>query len=300
MNVIKYIEKLQEKIQKNSYKKNIIIITIIIVIILIIYNCLFFLGNIIKKKEPFQQNTLSPDSIKDFLKLQNTINRQTNFDVEKLSQQVTQKELDTFIKTGLWPWSQTVIDLYTNAINKNVFIRNDPKESIQYARNIYNENAILEILSSQTKEGQFLINGITLHNNAPNPQQELPSGFGSFGYKSGLVTKLNDVIKCNIDPYNNNSHLEKIHYTGKGGIFNQQTKIVTPLDYHNLESEIPGFTFTKQPCNPCKVFDNPSDYSCPFELNLSVKNKNKNRNKNRNKNKISSGISSIWKYLWNI
>jgi hypothetical protein len=273
MNVVKYI-------------KNIIIPITIIILILILVAIHVCLGNIFNTKESFQKNELSPDSINNFLRLQTTLNRQTNFDIEKLSQQVTQKELDTFIKTGLWPWSQKVIDLYTDAINKNVFIRNDPKESIQYARTIYNQNAILEILSSQTKEGQFLINGIAIHNNVPNPQEDLPSGFGSFGYKSGLISKLNDVIKCNIDPYENNSHLEKTHYTGKGGIFNQQTKIVTPVDYHDLEKEIPGFTFTKQPCNPCKVFDNPSDYSCPFELNLPADNQ-------------SSGISSVWKYLWN-
>jgi hypothetical protein len=290
MNVVKYIE----KIQKNSNVKNIILITITIVMIVIIYNYLFFLGNIFNKKESF----LTPDSINNFLRLQTTLNRETNFDIEKLSQQVTQKELDTFIKTGSWPWSPKVIDLYTNPINKNVFIRNDPKESLRYAQKIYNQNAILEMLSWQTKEGQFLINGVSIHNNVPNPQEDLPSGFGSFGYKSGLISKLNDVIKCNIDPYKNNSHLEKTHYTGKGGIFNQQTKIVTPVDYHDLEREIPGFTFTKQPCNPCKVFDNPSDYSCPFELNIQYKDK-KDKDK-KDKPNQSSGISSIWKYLWNI
>jgi len=284
MNVVKYI-------------KNIIIPITIIILILILVAIHVCLGSIFNTKESFQKNELSPDSINNFLRLQTTLNRQTNFDIEKLSQQVTQKEIDTFIKTGFWPWSQKVIDLYTDAINKNVFIRNDPKESIQYARTIYNQNAILEILSSQTKEGQFLINGIAIHNNVPNPQEDLPSGFGSFGYKSGLISKLNDVIKCNIDPYKNNSHLEKTHYTGKGGIFNEQTKIVTQVDYHDLEREIPGFTFIKQPCNPCKVFDNPSDYSCPFELNIQDKDKYEKDKYNPNQ---TSGISSIWNYLWKI
>jgi hypothetical protein len=191
--------------------------------------------------------------------------------------------------------------MYGDAINKNVFIRNSPKESIEYSQTIYNQNAILEILSSQTKEGQFLINGISIHDNEPNPQETLPSGFGSFGYKSGLITPMNDVIKCNIDPYNNNSKLEKIHYTGKGGIFEEQTKIVTPLDYHNLESEIPGFKFINGPCNPCKVFDSPSNYSCPFELDIHEKDNYKNNKNNKNKTgSIQTTISSVWKYLWNI
>ena len=30
---------------------------------------------------------------------------------------------DYFLKNGMWPWSQDVINLYTDAINRNNFIR---------------------------------------------------------------------------------------------------------------------------------------------------------------------------------
>jgi hypothetical protein len=242
----------------------------------------------INTKESFQNiqnnNNLSEDSIKKFLNIQTTINKQTNFDIEKLKQQVTQREMNYFLKNGMWPWSREVIALYHDALSKNVFIRNHSSESIKYARTIYNQNAILEVLSLQTKEGTFLVNGVSIHKNK-NPLEDLPNGFGSFGYKSGLITPMNDVIKCNIDPYGNNSKLEKIHYTGKGGIFGEQDSVVTPVNYTKLETEIPGFEFIDGPCNPCKVFDQPSDYSCRFKL--SVKDKEK-------------GISPIWKYLMNI
>jgi hypothetical protein len=234
-------------------------------------------------KENFQNN-ISDESIKKFLNIQTTINKQTNFDIEKLKQQVTQTEMNYFLKNGMWPWSQEVRALYRDALLKNVFIRTHPLESIQYARTIYNQNAILELLSLQSKEGTFLVNGVSIHKNK-NPLEDLPNGFGSFGYKSGLITPMNDVIKCNIDPYGNNSKLEKIHYTGKGGIFGEQDNFVTPVNYKKLENEIPGFEFIDGPCNPCKVFDQPSNYSCPFKLNVKDNEK---------------GISPIWEYLFGL
>jgi hypothetical protein len=265
-----------------------------------------------KTKESFQQNqtslsgqltlsnqsTLSKESVKKFLKIQDTINRNTNFDVSKLQQQVTQQELDSFLENGLWPWSKETTDLYLSAMKKNVFIRNHPIEQIKRIRQKYNEAAILEILSMQTKEGIFLTNGVFIrnnnnnnNNNLTNPEETLPSGFGSFGYKSGLITPMNDMIKCNIDILGNNSYLEKTHYTGKGGIFGEQTSITTPVDYNNLEKEIPGFKFLNEPCNPCKVFDSPTNYTCPFELNL--------KETNQSILPPARTSSSVWKSLWN-
>jgi hypothetical protein len=236
-------------------------------------------------KENFQTNQLTEDSIQHFLLMQNTMIPNTNFDIDKLKQQVTQKELNYYLKHNIWPWSQKVIQLYKEATAKNKLIRTSPHESVRDARKIYNQTAILQILSYQTKEGRFLINGLIINNNnTNNPLQDLPSGFGTFGYQSGLITHLNDEIKCKIDPFNNNSHLEKIHYTGKGGIFGEQTKQITALNYTDLENEIPGFKFIDEPCNPCSVFNNPSDYSCRYKL-TNIPNQ-------------SNSISSIWKYLW--
>jgi hypothetical protein len=48
-------------------------------------------------KENFQNN-ISDESIKKFLNIQTTINKQTNFDIEKLKQQVTQTEMNYFLK----------------------------------------------------------------------------------------------------------------------------------------------------------------------------------------------------------
>ena len=83
----------------------------------------------------------------------------------------------------------------------------------------------------------------------------------------------------------NDSILERLTYTGKGGIYGEQTSKVTNVDYNDLENIIPGFKFLNGKCNPCKAINETPEYSCPFKLE--VKNQ-------------SPYISDIWQYLWNI
>ena len=228
------------------------------------------------KKEGFE---LSQKSQLDFLHIQHTINPKIVFDMEIIKKQASQDELDYFLKNGMWPWSQEVIDLYTEAINRNKFIRTYSGDSINYARKIYNQAAILQLLAIETKEGDFLISGVQING---GPKNDLPSGYGDFGYESGLIKHMNPVIKCKIDD-NGNASLEKTVYTGKGGIFGEQTSKKSPVDYNNLESEIPGFKFLNSPCDPCKSLNFTSNYSCPYSLDVKGG---------------RSGVSSVWNYLW--
>ena len=175
--------------------------------------------------------------------------------------------MDYFLNNGMWPWSEEVIQLYREAVERNQLIRTYSGDSVNYARKIYNQNAILQILSLQTKEGQFLISGVQINGGAANELEDLPSGFGDFGYKSGLTQHMNPVIKCKIDD-NGNGSLEKTVYTGKDGIYGAQTSVKSEVDYNNLESEIPGFKFLNGPCDPCKSINFSSEYSCPFSLNI--------------------------------
>ena len=227
----------------------------------------------------------SQKSTQDFLLIQNTLNPQVNYDVNLIQKtQASQEEVDYFNKHGEWPWSQEVQTLYKEAVNTNPYVRTLPDDAVRFARKKYNQAAILRILSYQTKEGQFLLNGVLVNDPKGNPKEDLPSGFGDFGYKAGLLGKLNDnIIKCTSS--SNDSKLEKITYTGKGGIFGQQTKEITPMDYNDLETTIPGFTFVDKPCNPCGAINETPDYSCPFKLQ--VKNK-------------PPFISDVWQYLWNV
>ena len=253
---------------------------IAIIFIVIMYR---FTQQILNKKEGFKWNE---QSTKDFLQIQQTINRQSIFDVNFIQEnQASQEELDYFLKNGHWPWSQKVKDLYIEAIKTNPYIRTLPESALQYTMTIYNQAAILRILSYQTKEGQFLLNGVLVKDPSGNKLEDLPSGFGNFPYEAGLVgNKSDDVIKCNTTK-ENGATLERITYTGKGGIYNEQTRKVTPVDYNNLENIIPGFTYLNGPCNPCVAINAKADYSCPFQLKVKDK---------------SPFISDVWQYLWNI
>jgi hypothetical protein len=228
---------------------------------------------------------LTADSKLNFLRIQDTINKQKVFDMNVLETQATQEELDYFNKHGKWPWSRRVINLYKESVRNNPFIRTVPEQAANYARTIYNQSAILRLLSYQTKEGDFLLNGVLVKDPSGNSAEDLPSGFGEFGYSSGLLgNRSYDVIKCNLKD-DSNPKLERIRYTGKGGIFGEQTEKVSDVSYNELEKIVPRFKFLSSPCNPCKAMSATPDYSCPFRLK--VKNK-------------SPFISSVWQYLWGL
>ena len=234
------------------------------------------------------QNVWSEDSRNTFLQIQNTINRNTNFDTSMIQQQATQEEVDYFNQNGMWNWSQSTQDLYSDALDKNVYIRSFPDNSIMQAQTVYNENAIQQILKMQTKEGQFLQRGIEINQGTHDDDT---SGRGSYGYTSGLITNKTNpnskIIKC--DP--NTNHLKQIQFVGYGGILGEEVNKETHVDYNNLEKIIPGFKFINEPCNPCtnmnmnNINDNNNNNPnyCPFVLDVSGN---------------ESGISDLWKYLW--
>lgn len=261
----------------NDYKKGLMLGLILIIFIRFIELIQ------ISEKESFE---LSQKSMNDFLRVQHTINPKIVFDMEEIKKQASQEEIDSFLQNGMWPWSEEVINLYKEAINRNQLIRTYSEDSVNYARTIYNQNAILQIMLMETKEGSFLLSGVQVNDGKENKLEDLPSGFGSFGYNSGLTSHMYPVIKCKIDD-NNNSSLEKTTYTGKGGIFGEQTSIQSKVDYNNLESEIPGFKFVNGPCNPCKSITFLTKQSCPFSLDIKYA-------------KPAQGISKVWQYIWNI
>jgi hypothetical protein len=262
------------------------LILVIMVLLISTYNIryglfvglsLIILYRLVGLKEGFN---LSDKSLQDFLKIENTINRNTIFDINMMKP--SQEELDYFNKNGVWPWSQETVELYKESVNSNPFIRTYSGDAVNYARTKYNESSILRIMSYQTKEGQFLLNGVLVSNPSGNPNEDLPNGFGDFAHKSGLLdNRSDDIIRCNMK--NSNATLERITYTGKGAIFGEQTNKVTEMDYNDLEKNIPGFTFVNGPCNPCGALNETPDYSCQFKLKTSK----------------NSFISKLWQYLWN-
>ena len=260
----------------NTVLGNIILLIIVVLVSLKNYKYGIILGLTfliifrfkVLSKEGF---TWSAKSTRDFIELQDTINPKVIYDVNMIQKnQASQQEVDYFNAHGMWPWSEEVKLLYEEAVSNNPYIRNSVKDEVNTARKKYNQAAILRVLSYQSNEGRFLISGVQVRDPNGNEKEDLPSGFGSFGYESGLIGKLyNDVIKCNSS--SNNSKLERIKYTGKGGIYGEQTKEVTDVDYNDLENIIPGFSFINGPCNPCGALNEKADYSCRFRLNVEDK-----------------------------
>jgi hypothetical protein len=232
------------------------------------------------KKEGF---TWNQESTNKFLEIQKLINPKIVFNASEIQQQATQQEVNYFNKHGQWPWSDDVKKLYKEALNKNPYVRTSPEDAINTIRTIYNEKAILQLLSWQAKEGQFLLNGVTVNTGKTNPYEDLPSGWGDYAFNSKQISKNNNVIKCGYSK-SNELTLQEIEHRGNDGIVYNHVKKITPVDYTNLEKIIPGFTFLKEPCDPCKGLHNPPNYHCPFELNIRGEKK---------------GVSPIWNYLWN-
>jgi hypothetical protein len=230
------------------------------------------------------------ESIDKFIRLQQSINPDAIFDVDRIQEQASQEEVDYFIKNGMWPWSKEVIELYKNAVSNNNFIRTNLGDSVLEARKLYNEYIILEILSLQEKEGQFLLTGVTVSYKKNDGKDR--DGLGTYAYNSELVTDETNpkasVIKCDTDfeinaDTNQNIVLKQYQYVKEESIFGEIQEKITDVDYNNLEKLVPGFKFLKDPCNPCLALNDPANYSCPFKLDIKDTEK---------------GVSPVWSYLW--
>ena len=267
-------------------------ICLLIIVIIILYQ----ISRVTINREPFtQQYTEHPrgelmnnpeikqkwsdKTIHDFILFQNTINSQIYFDINIVQNQASEEEVVYLLENGKWPWNLTVQKLYMDAVSINPYIRNNPEDSLNMAMTIYNQNAILQVLKTQTKEGKFLLSGISYRT---SPIEN------TYGYNSGLVSKNDTIIKCEYS--NGDYELIKKEYVGDslGITANHQFK-KTKLDYNILEKTVPGFNFINSPCNPCVALNNPSNHSCPFNLKLKP-----------TLNSNNDDISSVWKYLWNL
>jgi len=270
----------------NTVLGNIIIFCIVILISINDLNRGLLIGFILillkrafdfSRQESFQMypNSEWDENIKsEFVSFQQLINPGTVFDLNIIQKQAKQEEAEYLLKNGYWPWSEETEKLYIEATNKNSMVRIFAEDDVSRVKTIYNNNAMLNLLANQEKEGQFLINGVEI-DIKDNPM-DLPNGYGDFAYNSELTHKKRPIVKCNME----RNVLEKTAVTGYEGIFNTDLYKTTDVNIDDLETLIPGFKFKKGKCNPC---DNLKRPSCPFELDIQG----------------SEGeTSSIWDYLW--
>ena len=204
------------------------------------------------------KNKWSESVIKEFIRTQAAQNQDVIFDMDMIQLQATQKEAEELIKTGMWPWSQRTQDIYFDAISRSTMSKKGSLKSMNNDRTIYNENAILQMIALNDKEGQFLIEGARIAGTSPSADPY--SGRGTYGIHSGLISDDNDLIQCN------KGKLERLHSLGNDGITGAHVSKVSEVDYKELPNIIKGFKFIKQPCDPCVALNSPADYTCPFAI----------------------------------
>jgi hypothetical protein len=221
---------------KNNY-----VWLVLLVIAIIVFNS-YSKGT----KSGFQNsnNRWSYDLISRFNEYQYTVNRNhNNYDLNIVQQQASPQEVEQLLSTGYWPWPDYLKYEFLDKIASNPIISVEPQYALDNNMKTYNQEAAKQLLSWNTKEGQFLLYGANLG----RTDDGLPD----------------NTLKCN-----DNSIMEKTTYTDMSlwnGYYNLNTE---PVKNEDIPKVMPGFQFVKSPCNPCVALNSPADYSCPFQLNV--------------------------------
>jgi len=210
-------------------------------------------------------NGWSSTLVDEFVNFQKTLNPNVTYDMAIVQKQATTDEVAYLFKNNKWPWSDKLQSLYKEAIAQNSFLHVDPGISMIDAQQVYNETAMKEMLSYNTKEGTFLLYGATV------------------GHNKNLPSNINDTIMCSTNA-KGDSILEKIVYNGYDSIYGNLNTTVTEIDYNDLPKQVNGFKFLGTPCNPCVALKSSPEYTCPFALNTGN----------------GYDVSPIWQMLWNI
>ena len=226
---------------KYCYKFLILVIIIISVIIYILFTKKYVKTGF----QNYSSNTIewSPELIRRFNIYQTTVNENNNqFDLDQLQKQASPSEVEEYLKTGYWVWSDDLKNLYIEKVWSNPIIKIDPQYALNYAMKIYNQNAVRELLAWNTKEGHFLLYG------------------GDLGVSDEMPKNTHNTIKCS-----NNGVMEKKIYTGMNLWNGYMNSTTTTVKQEDIPKEMPGFSFVKGHCNPCLALS--GDFSCPFSIN---------------------------------
>jgi len=212
----------------------------------------------------------------DFIKFENTFNPNYRFDINIIQKQASPEEVEYLLINNKWLWSEDVKAMYKEAIMQSSTTSIDPGIALDIAQTIYNETAIKELMSWNTKEGSFLLTGVTI------------------GHTDGMADNLNNIVRCGTSGGGEGSNgygegtkdavMEKIVNTGYDGINGSVIQNITQVSNADIPGLVAGFKFLKNECNPCTALNNPADYSCPFSLNVGD----------------GGGVSAIWNNLWGL
>lgn len=203
----------------------------------------------------------SPQLIAQFDEYQKTFHPNLIYDTNIIQRQASPEEVQYLFKNNKWPWSTETQKLYKESLAQNTIIKMDTSVGLDIAQSIYNETVMKEILSMGTKEGTFLLTGVTI------------------GHTKDLPASVNNVIRCSSGA---NPVMEKTVNIGYASINGKLLKKKTVVDNNDLPDLVTGFKFVNGPCNPCVALN--QDYSCPFTIDVGT----------------GSDVSPVWKNLWGL
>jgi hypothetical protein len=247
-----------------AYKN--VLFVVLVVFVIIIFNMTTKSKHLLEGFTQKTNNEWSKDLIDRFLLFQKTVNDNNyQYDMAMVQQQATPEEAEYLLKNGNWPWSNETKFLYMEEVWSSPMIKINPGVSLEQAMKTYNENAMKQLLSWNTKEGEFIIYG------------------GDLGVSPEMPNDVRNTIKC-ADNGKGKFVMEKTTYNGYNtwnGYKNVEKKIIANED---VAKEMPGFSFVNGPCNPCSPLNTPAEYNCPFTLNVEG----------------DKNISQIWKQMWGL
>lgn len=206
----------------------------------------------------------SSDLVDQFVKYQKTFNPQYTFDVAIVQKQASPDDVQYLFANNKWPWSPEIQQMYKDYVTTDSSVSMDPAAALTVAQSVYNETAIKEIMSWNTKEGSFLLTGVNI------------------GHSEGVPENVNNTVRCGMDDKTGANVMEKIVNLGYASIHGNMVQNKEVLNNEDLPSVVPGFKFLGSPCNPCGALNTDADYSCPFSLDIGD----------------GAEVSPIWSVLW--
>jgi hypothetical protein len=231
----------------------------------------------------------SKDLIRRFNIYQSTMNNNANqFNLDVLQNQATPDEAEILMATGYWPWPDDLKYEYLSKVASSPIVNIQPQYALNYAMKLYNQRAVQELMAWNTKEGQFLLYGANIgytDGNLPSFKSKDP---GILPY----MNNMNNSIQCSTYNTTGRSILTKKVFNSINNMDNQNIDMSesrwmtkeTPVNPSDLPSELTGFQFIKDPCDPCVVLNSTPDYSCPFSINVDG----------------DTSVSKPWQKLWNL
>ena len=212
-------------------------------IFVLLYQSFLIASSSKKKVEGFAGSgaTWSQELIDRFLKFENTFYPTLDINLNMLMSQASVEEVEYLLREHKWPWSPELKLEYVKAMSRNKIVKSYPiGQNLEDAQKVYNENAMRQQLFWNTKEGAFVLDGVSV----------------------GGET----VIRCAKNESTGSDALEKIQFDGYDPInFNVLTKN-SFIDTGDIEREVPGFKFLEESgqCNPCANLS--SAGSCRFSV----------------------------------